>query len=115
MNSTKVYVSITGLQLKSWRHVIKFWWHAIRSMMQAKSAPGNLSVEARSINGMQHTLSVWVNEVAMRQYLVTGAHRQAMSAFHGIATGKTVGFYADKLPSWDEAYELWQQNGKSIS
>jgi hypothetical protein len=114
MSNTKVYVSITGLQLKSWRYFFKFWWHAVRSMTQAKSAPGNISTETHHINGMQHTLSVWVDEAAMRQYLVSGAHRQAMATFHSIATGKTFGFYANKAPTWSEAYELWKQNGKSV-
>lgn len=46
--TASVYVSITGLQLKAKRHQIKFGWHAIRSMNQARSAAENIVTKARS-------------------------------------------------------------------
>lgn len=109
-----VYVSITGLELKSVLHAPAFWWHAIRSMSQAQSAPGLLSADARQINGVHHTLTVWESEAAMRSYLITGAHLQAMKAFHGIATGRTIGFPAETAPDWDDVHETWQRLGREV-
>ena len=106
------YVSVTGLTLKSRRHVFRFWWHAIGSMTQAKRAPGNRSAEARTIDGVHHTLSVWDDEQAMRAYLGTGAHLKAMRAFRQIATGKTISFVANVAPSWDEAHQIWTSRGR---
>lgn len=106
------YISITGLQLKAKRHALRFWWHAIGSMMQAKKAQGNLAVDARRINGVHHTRSVWTDEAAMRRYLLTGAHLQAMKAFGSIATGKTMGFESDQVPDWDEVHRLWQTQAR---
>jgi hypothetical protein len=109
-----VYVSITGLELKSVLHTPVFWWHAARSMGQAKAAPGLISADARQINGVHHTLTVWETEAAMRSYLVTGAHLAAMKAFHGIATGRTVGYLTETAPGWDEVHAIWQRRGSQV-
>lgn len=109
-----VYISITGLKLKSIIHAPAFWWHAIRSMGQAQSAPGLISAEARQINGIHHTLTVWETESAMHAYLITGAHLAAMKAFHGIATGRTVGFLTEIAPDWDDVHEIWERRGNDV-
>lgn len=110
----KVYVSITGLQLKGRRHFFRFWWHAIRSMAQAKQAEGNIATDARLINGVHHTRTVWKDEGAMRRYLIAGAHLKAMKAFGSIATGKTLGFYCDSVPDWDEVHRAWQSCSRQV-
>jgi hypothetical protein len=109
-----MYVSITGLELKGVWHAPCFWWHAIRSMQQARAADGNLYADTRTINGVHHTLSVWRDEQAMRAYLISGPHRKAMRAFHSIATGKTLGFTADQRPDWTEVHDLWQTKGRAV-
>lgn len=108
------YVSITGLRLNSVLNAPAFWWHAIRSMRQAEAAPGNISAEARTINGIHHTLTVWENEAAMRTYLTSGPHLAAMKAFAGMATGKTLGFEAETPPVWDDVPALWQERGRKV-
>ena len=109
-----VYVSITGLQLKGRRHSVRFWWHAIRSMGQARRAEGNIATDARFMNGVHHTRTVWTDESAMRRYLTAGAHLKAMKAFGSIATGKTLGFYTESVPNWDEVQRTWQLHGKPV-
>ncbi len=106
-----VYVSITGLRLKTPFHAAWFWWHAIRSMMQAQGAPGNLRAEARSIAGVQHTLTVWIDRAAMRRFLITGAHARAMRVFPRIATGATFGFETDSVPDWADVHRQWCERG----
>jgi hypothetical protein len=108
------YVSITGLCLNSKVHAPRFWWHAIRSMMQAKAAHGVISADARNINGVHHTLTVWESREAMRQFLITGAHMKAMKNFKSIAHGKVLGFESATVPSWDEVHELWRTNGREV-
>jgi hypothetical protein len=110
--SNPYYISITGLRLKGPFATARFWWHALRSMAQARSAPGNISTDARKIDGVQHTLTVWTDESAMRTYLVNGAHLQAMRAFRSIATGKTIGFVSATIPSWTEARAIWEEHGR---
>lgn len=83
-------------------------------MTQAKKAGGNISADARSIDGFQHTLSVWENEAAMRTFLVASAHKKAMSASRSIGAGRTYGFVSDHIPDWTEALVLWQKYGREI-
>ena len=114
MTSRQVYVSITGLKLRGPLKAPRFWWHAIGSMMQAKRAPGNISADARMIEGIQHTLSVWESQAAMRAYLIAGAHGKAMANFKSIATGKVVGFLTDTVPDWSEVHALWIEKGREV-
>ncbi|MDQ0313926.1 hypothetical protein [Amorphus orientalis] len=102
-----VYVSITGLRIKSPLHALRFWWHAVASMAQARGADGNVSAEARSIEGVQHTLSVWRDRDAMIAYRNSGAHLKAMRVFPRIASGHTLGFESDRAPDWSTARDLW--------
>lgn len=109
-----VYVSITGLSLKGPWHMPMFWWHAFRSMTQAQRAPGNLSATARTIDGVHHTLSVWQDQAAMRAFLAAGAHGQAMAAFRGMATGRTIGFAAQTAPDWEQAHRIWLERAREV-
>lgn len=114
MRTESFYISITGLRLKDRRHTMRFWWHAVRSMAQARRAAGNLSAETRTIDGVRHTLSIWVDEQAMRAFLVSGAHRDAMTVFQAIATGRTLGFTTRQPPDWEAAHQLWLSQAREI-
>jgi hypothetical protein len=109
-----VYVSITGLRLKGRQHILRFWWHAIQSMAQARSAPGNLKAETRTVRGVHHTLSVWIDENAMRAFLSSGAHREAMKAFRAIATGRVLGFTTDQPPDWEASLRRWLSEAREL-
>lgn len=109
-----VHVSITGLRLRGLHHLPRFWWHALRAMAQARRAPGNLMAEARTIDGVHHTLSVWSDRATMRAYLVVGAHGRAMRAFPAIAVGRVVGFTAEQAPDWDAAHAIWLRDARDV-
>lgn len=106
------YVSITGLKVRSWKYIPAFWWHAVRSKIQADRAPGILFVGVKKINGVHHTLTAWQSREAMKSYIMSGSHKRAMPVFHKIATGQTFGFEASRLPDWDEVHRLWREHGK---
>ncbi|MGL4234997.1 hypothetical protein [Tabrizicola sp.] len=109
-----VYVLVTGLELKSALRDPAFWWHAMRSMAQARAALGLISADVRQINDIRYTLTIWYNEAAMRAYFVTGAHLAAMKAFHGNAAGTILGFTGDTAPGWDEVHEIWQSEAREV-
>jgi hypothetical protein len=109
-----VHVSITGLRLRSALHLPTFWWHAIGSMRQAKAAPGLIQADARRIDGIHHTLTIWESEAAMRAYLASGPHLSAMKAFRRIATGRTIGYAAETAPAWDEARSIWLKAARAV-
>jgi quinol monooxygenase YgiN len=68
MAPPEFYVSITGLQVRQPRYLPSFWSHAVRAMAQARSAPGNISADTRTIDDVHHTLSVWTDQAAMRAF-----------------------------------------------
>ncbi len=113
-DAAQVYVSITGLALKSPFHNLLFSWHAMRSFSQAAAATGNLSTDARTINGVHHTLTVWTSRDAMLAYLRAGAHRQAMKAYKSMGTGSVHGYLTDARPSWEEALAIWHREGRAV-
>jgi hypothetical protein len=109
-----VFVSITGLRVNKFYHYLKFFWLAVRAMEQARQSSGLIRVEARTINGVHHTMSIWDNESSMRKFLVTGAHLKAMQVFKQIATGKTVGFMTAKPPEWSQVHNIWMHDGQEV-
>jgi hypothetical protein len=114
MQDTGLYVSITGLRLRHWSFAPLFWWHAIGAMTQARAALGNLSAEARLIDGTHHTVSVWQDRDMMQRYLRSGAHVRAMRVFPKIATGSVAGFLASHPPSWADVPALLRDQGRVV-
>lgn len=111
MTGTQRYVVVTGLETNTIWHAPRFWWHAVRSMKQAKQAPGNLSAAAKTINGVHHTLTSWDSEEAMSAFVFSGAHKEAVKVFPKIAMGKTYCYWADALPDWREVPQIWAEKG----
>ena len=107
-----MYVSITGLKVKGWRQWPRFAWHAVRSLRQARQAPGNLGAEVRTVDGVQHTLTLWQSREAMRRYLTSGAHLQAIRDFRKVGSGRTCGYEAETRPTWAEALAYWHEHGR---
>jgi quinol monooxygenase YgiN len=114
MGEDAMYVSITGLKPKSLLQAPRFWWHAIRAMQQARHAAGNLSVDARTIDGTHHTLSLWIDRAAMQAYLGAGAHKAAMRISRRLGNGTVYGYDSAVAPDWAAVPELLQQNGRKI-
>jgi hypothetical protein len=109
-----MYVSMTGLRPASALQLPRFWWHSLRSMAQARRAPGNLEATAKKVGPYYHTMTVWTDRASMRAFLAVGAHLQAMKSFRAIGNGKTWGFDSEAMPDWDAAYDLWLRHAREI-
>ncbi len=108
----KFYVSITGLKPKNFWAIFAFWRHAIPSKIQAEKSPGLLLSGVKKINGIQHTLTIWESKKHMLDYIHKDAHLKAIKSFRKIATGKTFGYEAESVPTWEEVHESWLKHGK---
>jgi hypothetical protein len=108
-----MYISITGLKPKNFLSVFRFWTLAIPSFRQAQTAKGNLHSAVKKIDGYQCTLSAWESRDVMLDFMRSGVHLKAMKSFHSIATGRTYGYEAETIPSWEEAFATLQQKGKN--
>jgi heme-degrading monooxygenase HmoA len=90
-------ISVTRLRLRSMRFFPAFFWYTRRSIRQAKRTPGNLGVKVRKTNGLAFwTLSIWVDDGAIRAFVLASPHREAMQ----------------KLPHWcdEAAFADWEQH-----
>ncbi|AEA81392.1 hypothetical protein SAR11G3_00917 [Candidatus Pelagibacter sp. IMCC9063] len=48
----------------------------------------------------------------MLGYLRSPAHAKAMKNFSKIGDGKTYGYEADAIPSWEDTLLEWDKNGR---
>jgi hypothetical protein len=110
----KYYVSVTGLVLDSFLSYPQFLYHAVPSMMQAEAAPGNVFANARQVGSVHHTLTIWDDKMAMRRFMMSGAHVKAMKSFDSFATGTVYGYESDNIPTWEEAIQLLTEKGRII-
>ena len=105
-----MYVSVTALKAKGFLSAIRFWLLAVPAFKQAKSSGGVLFCEVKSVDGFHHTLTVWETKKDMRKFVLSPIHMRAMKIFPKIATGSTIGYKTDKMPSWGEALSTWRKS-----
>eukprot|EP00980_Cylindrotheca_fusiformis_P011341 scaffold2619_cov129-Cylindrotheca_fusiformis.AAC.19 len=112
---TRYFISVTGLTLKSYIYYPKFMLYTIPCVIEAKKTDGNVSTKTTARNGVLHTLTVWESKMAMRKFMVAGAHRKAMAITAAVADldkTKVYGYESDTIPDWDEAIQIWKTHGK---
>ena len=114
MTDHPIYVSITGLRLRSPLLAPMFWWYATPAMAAAQRAHGNLGADARTIDGVHHTLSFWRSREHMLAYLRDGAHARAMRVSAKLGDGRVLGFEAIEAPDWATAHARWQQEARTV-
>ena len=64
---------------------------------------GILFCEVKSVDGFHHTLTAWKTKKDMRKFGLSPIRRKAMKIFPKIATGSTIDYETDKIPTRDEA------------
>ena len=107
-----MYVSVTGLKPKGLIGWIRFWTLTIPASKDAQKADGFLYCAFNSRNGYQHTLTVWTSKKKMLVFLTSPSHLKAMKNFSKIGVGKVYGYEASNIPTWEDAFYLWDKNGQ---
>lgn len=110
-------VSITRLRIRGLFFELPFIWHAVRSQMQAKRADGCLAMDLRRTSGAVYwTKTVWRDNAAMRAFMLSGAHRQAMPKLAGWCDEASLTHWqqdGDILPTWAEAEDRLGREGRT--
>jgi hypothetical protein len=110
------FVSITRLRLRSPWLQIPFFWHALRSGNQARSAPGNLAFRALAdARNTFWTATLWSDEASMRAYMVAGPHKQAMPKLIDWCDEASVVHWTQDskaLPDWTTAWQRMVSEGR---
>src|SRR5215469_7726699 len=89
---------------------------AVRSSRQAKRARGNLGVSLlRDGHMASWTRTVWDTEAAMKSFMLSGPHRQAMPRLLDWCDEAALVHWAqvtDQPPDWHEAHRRIQLEGR---
>jgi len=111
-------VSVTRFRLRSLRFLPFFLLHANRAIAQIRKADGFVAgAVQRDANLAFWTMSVWRDELAMRAYGSSGAHRKAMPHLAEWADEASVGHWRQMgldLPEWPEAVRRLREEGRSV-
>jgi hypothetical protein len=94
-----MFVSVTRLRIRKLWDMPAFAVQALRSALQAKNAKGNVSVallaEARRTFW---TRTIWIEESAMRSFMLGEPHRRAMSSLTNVPKRPTPLAYKHPRP-----------------
>ena len=108
--------SVTRLRIRSIRFLPAFFLYAVRSMREARAAQGVLGAEVFNDAALTFwTCSVWEDQRAMRAYMTSGVHSQAMKRLaHWCDEASVVHWEQDsrELPSRDIAWQHMQGDGR---
>ena len=111
------FVSITRLRMCSWRHLPGFILQSLRAAWQAKSARGNLSTCIMGDADLAFwTRTIWSDEPAMRAFMLSGAHRQAMPRLLDWCDEAAVVHWNQEAlapPAWTECHQRLIAEGRA--
>lgn len=111
------FVSITRLRLRSVRFLPGFAWHALRTQSQLRHAAGFLDGALLPDRRRTFwTMTMWDSAQAMRDYILAGAHKSAMSKLAHWCDEAAVAHWDQDdagLPSWLEADQRLRQSGRT--
>ena len=102
-----MFVSVTALKTRGFLSAIRFQLLAVLVFKQARSSAGILFCEVKSVDGFHHTLTAWKTKKDMRKFVLSPVHQKEMKIFPKIATGSTIGYETDKMPTRVEALLIW--------
>ncbi|HKF52730.1 MAG TPA: DUF3291 domain-containing protein [Candidatus Acidoferrales bacterium] len=109
-------VSVTRLRVRSWRFLPGFLWYAFRSSREATNAEGNIA--AQVLNDRHRTFwtaTIWTTEAAMKNFMLTGAHREAMRKLLDWCDEASLVHWtqeSSELPTWSEAHRRLHSEGR---
>jgi heme-degrading monooxygenase HmoA len=89
---------------------------ALRSALQARRARGNLAVSVlKEARNTFWTRSLWTDEAAMKNFMVSGAHRTIMPHLLEWCDEASVAHWTQdsaQQPTWEEVYQRMQRDGR---
>lgn len=112
-----IFVSLTRLRIRSLRFLPAFALHTLRAKQQVRKSPGfqrgALLVDRQ---WTFWTLTAWDSPESMRQYMISGAHKEAMPHLLEWCDEASVVHWeqADTaFPSWEEAHRQMISGGRA--
>src|SRR5215831_1914308 len=112
-------VAVTRVRLRSLRFFPAFFWYSFWSLYQARKTDGCLAVDAQRESGMIFwTRTVWRDEVAMRAFVRSGAHKRVMPKLLHWCDEASVAHWFGRsgsgLPAWTVAEDRLRREGRVL-
>lgn len=108
-------VTLTSIRLKSVWHFFKLSWFGLKISQQVKSQAGFIQLKNTGFGYLHFTCSAWQSEKAMKEFMRSGAHLEAMKNSASLAREiRTYTYQTDQLPSWQAAKVLLAEKGKVL-
>jgi hypothetical protein len=109
-------ISVTRLRVRSFRYLPGFIFMAVRSARQARRHPENLGSKLlRDANNAFWTCTAWRSDASMKNFMLAGPHRRAMSRLaHWCDEASVVHWNQETavLPEWPEAHRRMMKEGR---
>jgi heme-degrading monooxygenase HmoA len=110
--------SVTRLRLRSIRYLIPFLYRAHVSGRQAAQSAGCAGLWTRKTRGLAFwTLTVWDDEKALRAYVATSPHREAIPRLAVWCDEAAVAHWvqsSDGAPDWRSATQRLAESGRLL-
>lgn len=98
--------TITSIELKGPLKFFTLSTHALKIIRQLKTTNCK-DFKKRGIWTKHYTMTLWNNELELKEFAKSGAHLDAMKKSKEIAKEiRTITIDTDTLPSWEEAKKL---------
>ena len=111
-----IFVSLTRLRIRSIRFVPWFAFHTWRSLKQVKKAPGFLTGALLPDRSWTFwTMTAWDSQDSMRQYMISGNHKEAMPHLVKWCDEASVAHWMQgdaELVPWSEADKRMRETGR---
>jgi hypothetical protein len=110
-----MYVTVTSIQLKGPFQFFKLSYLAMKIVSQLKNDPACKEYRSRGFWTLHYTMSLWLDEKALKEFAKKGAHLDGMKNSKTLATEiRTYTYPSDQLPDWETAKELLKK-GRVLS
>ena len=110
------FVSLTRLRIRSVRFLPYFVIQTMRSLRQVKQAPGFRTGALLADRSWTFwTMTSWDTQEKMRQYMISGAHKTAMTFLLDWCDEASVAHWdqvEETLPSWTIADQRMRERGR---
>ena len=112
-----IFVSLTRLRIRSVRFMLGFALYAFRSLRQAKKSAGfQIGSVLNDRERTFWTMTAWDSQASMRQFMKSGAHKNAMPRLLEWCDEASVAHWEQaetELPSWAEAAQRMRETGRA--